>query len=248
MNLTKISIFILLLTLLSSGFATKTVNLVTSGTQTLNLIYQEPQSGEELRVQVQTNLDSVLGNDKVSTAICVNTGSSTYTVSDGTTVDAFAFMFSCAVSGGCTDSQGVGVTFFGSTAQYSSSNWNWKVNTRVDISPVNVGTEAGDGTTITSTFRLPSNYASWSKVPSQDETVYLKCFGVFNVATGSGTINSDQTVTSWGTQSTTVTVTASDLDGSSDGSSDGTSGAIGQFSLISWASLMATLVVSTLLF
>ncbi|CAI2379049.1 unnamed protein product [Moneuplotes crassus] len=244
MDLRKIQTLVLLFSLISAGFATKTVNLVTSGTQTLNLIYQEPQSGEELRVQVQVNLDSVLGNGNVATAICANTGTTTFSLSDGATVEAFAFMFSCAVSGGCTDSQGVGVTFFGSTTQFSSSNWNWKVNTRVDISPVNVGTEAGDGTTITSTFRLPSNYADWSNVPRQDVTAYLKCFGIFNVATASGNINADQTVTSWGAQSTTVTVTASDLDGSS----SGTSGALGQFSLIKVGILMMTFAVSSFLY
>ncbi|CAI2371219.1 unnamed protein product [Moneuplotes crassus] len=223
--------------LVGSVVADKTINLVTSGSQQLNIIYKEPQDGELLRVQTQVILDSVLGSAKYASAICANTGSSSYTVSDGTTVEAFGFMFACSISGGCTNSQDVGVTFYGSTAQYSSSNWYWKVNTRVDISSVNKGTEAGNGLTVTSVFGLPSNFADWANIPLQDVTAYLKCFGAFNVDSTSANINSDQTLTSWPTQTEAVTITAADLKSSG----------MSQFSLLKEGIVISSIALSSFL-
>ncbi|CAI2370690.1 unnamed protein product [Moneuplotes crassus] len=88
-----------------------------------------------MRVQAQVILDSILEKDNVATAICVNTGSSTFTMTDGATAKVFGIMFTCAVDGGCSDSLNVGVTFFGSTMEYSSNNWIWKSLRKFDTLP-----------------------------------------------------------------------------------------------------------------
>ena len=216
---------------LALAVAEKTITLVEDGNgQSMSLVYKEPQPGETLRVQTVMQLQGTdaLANGNASTVICVNTGSSDYTMADGASAEAFGVMFTCSNAAGCTDSQDVAVNFYGSAVTYASGtdSFEWSPSTRIDISAANFGNDRSTGTRVASTWSLASDYADWSNLPLIDQTAYLRCWAKFNVASADANINSVNTVSDWtNTENQSVAVVEADLTSVASSSSDGESNA-----------------------
>ncbi|CAI2379152.1 unnamed protein product [Moneuplotes crassus] len=212
---------VFLITLLFSHSNAVTVNLHASAGRSFDITYSTPELDETLRVGFTANLNSAMTSGNVASVICMRADDLTYTISDGTSTNAFGFMFGCSQSI-CTDSLDLSANLIGGTVSYSSNTYTWRTGT--DVSNTNRG-NTGTATEPTSTFGLRADSEIWSNIPLEDTTAYLRCWGRYNVASATGTINSPALdVSSWPVSSETVSVTTAQLSATTTTSSS-TSGA-----------------------
>ena len=149
------------------------MTLQSNNSQYFNLTYGYPQDGEISRIQFQVKMSTILTSSTRSTLICVNTNSSSFTVSSGSTLPAFGMMFYCGQST-CANSSDVSVQLYGSTVVVTSGIYQWFENTKYDIEAVNKGSTDGDGTTVKSIYGLDTAYLRWANVPDGSSDTFLK--------------------------------------------------------------------------
>ena len=204
----KIINSIIFLSLILSHLSAITVNIHTERSQSFDITYSTPELDETLHIGFTANLDNPLTSGNVASVICMRADDLTYTIADGTSTRAFAFMYSCSQTT-CSDSLSLGANLFGGTVAYSSNTYTWTIGT--DVSNTNRG-NSGMATSPTSTFGLRADSEIWSNIPLEDTIVYLRCWAQYNVASATGTINSAALdITPWATSSETVAVTTSQL-------------------------------------
>ncbi|CAI2380559.1 unnamed protein product [Moneuplotes crassus] len=175
-----------------------------------NMTYGYPQDGEKTRIQFEAYTDTTMTSSTRSTVICIDTNSTTFTVSDGSTKNAFGMSFYCSQAS-CTNSSQVSTQFFGSQVTYSSGHYIWTHTTNYDIEPMKRGSISGDGTILKTVYGLDTAYHGWSKIPAVGQVVYLKCFAEFMAGNSQVNINNSLTLTSWGTSDVVVNVTTNDF-------------------------------------
>ena len=205
----KLRTMILLLSVFILDTISKTVTLHESGAQSFKITYGYPQEGEESRVQFHLTGTTLLTSTTRSSLVCIDTGSSSFTVADGATVNAFGITFICN-SDSCSDSLTLNPFLYGSEVTFSSSSYNWAIANRVDISLANKGGMRGDGLAATTIYGMNSSMFSSSNIPAVNTTKYLKCFAQYAPNSTAIDIEVDRDVTNWATADTTVGVSDSD--------------------------------------
>jgi hypothetical protein len=190
----------------------KNITLHESSNQYFKLIYGYPQDGEDLRFRVEVKMDKALTSSTVATVVWMDMGTSTYSVTSGTTREAFGIMYYWNTTT-WLDGSDIKIDFFGSTNMtYVSSVYTWVQDTIHDFANVTKGTEEIlGGLNIHTTYGLDTSYLAWSNLPAINSSLYYKWFAQYGVATSSGTIDTNQTTTLWTSNNVNIAVETKDL-------------------------------------